>query len=66
MPSEPDDPLLTTAEVAAMFRVNVSTVNQWAQTRKLKCFQTFGGHRRFRTSEITRALKAWETRPADE
>ena len=52
-----DDALLTPAEVAAMFRVNPKTVTRWARAGKISAIRTFGGHRRFRASEIRRALE---------
>ncbi len=50
------DPLLTPAEVAAMFRVNPKTVTRWARAGKITAIRTLGGHRRFRTSEIQRCM----------
>jgi excisionase family DNA binding protein len=52
--------LLTSAEVAAAFRVDPKTVTRWAQAGKLRSFKTLGGHRRFRESEV-RALLADES-----
>ena len=51
------DPLLTPAEVAAMFRVNPKTVTRWARAGKITAIRTLGGHRRFRASEINRCLR---------
>jgi excisionase family DNA binding protein len=51
------DPLLTPAEVAALFRVNPKTVTRWARAGKLTAIRTLGGHRRFRASEIRRCLE---------
>jgi len=50
------DPLLTPAEVAAMFRVSPKTVTRWARSGKLTALRTLGGHRRFRTSEVRQLL----------
>ncbi|HMC38677.1 MAG TPA: BldC family transcriptional regulator [Acidimicrobiales bacterium] len=50
------DALLTPAEVAALFRVNPKTVTRWARAGKITAVRTLGGHRRFRASEIRRAL----------
>lgn len=47
--------LLTPAEVAAMFRVDVKTVTRWAKAGKLTSIRTLGGHRRYREAEV-RAL----------
>ena len=52
-----EDRLLTPAEVAHMFRVNPKTVTRWVRSGKLTAIRTLGGHRRFRASEIERALR---------
>ena len=49
------EPLLTPAEVAAMFRVDTKTVTRWADAGKLTFRRTPGGHRRYLEHEI-RAL----------
>jgi len=54
------DALLTPAEVAALFRVNPKTVTRWARAGKITAMRTLGGHRRFRASEIKRALEQME------
>ena len=51
------EPLLTTAEVATMFRVDPKTVARWAKAGKLTSIRTLGGHRRYREVEV-RALLA--------
>ncbi|GAA1122175.1 hypothetical protein GCM10009605_62400 [Nocardiopsis composta] len=51
----PIEPLLTPAEVAAMFRVDPKTVTRWAKAGKLTSVRTMGGHCRYREKEI-RAL----------
>jgi excisionase family DNA binding protein len=53
-----DDKLLTRAEVAQMFRVDPKTVTRWARSGKLNAIRTLGGHRRYRRSEIERAIEA--------
>jgi excisionase family DNA binding protein len=53
------DPLLTPAEVAALFRVDKKTVNRWAQAGRIGSIRTLGGHRRYRESEV-RALMEGE------
>lgn len=55
MPELNSDPLLTTDEVASLFRVDTATVNRWAAGGRIGGIRTPGGHRRFRESEI-RAL----------
>ena len=51
------EPLLTPAEVAAMFRVDPKTVTRWAKAGKLSSIRTLGGHRRFKASEIRKFLE---------
>lgn len=58
------EPLLTPAEVAALFRVNPKTVTRWARAGKLTAIRTLGGHRRFRVSEIRRCLEEMSHEPA--
>lgn len=56
--STPDtEPLLTPAEVAAMFRVDPKTVTRWAKAGKLSAIRTLGGHRRYREAEVRALLK---------
>jgi excisionase family DNA binding protein len=59
MQTSASEPLLTPAEVAALFRVDPKTVTRWAKSGKLSAIRTLGGHRRFRESEV-RALMAGE------
>jgi excisionase family DNA binding protein len=49
------DPLLTSGQVAKVFKVNPKTVTRWAAAGRVGSIRTPGGHRRFRESEI-RAL----------
>jgi len=46
------EPLLTPAEVAALFRVDPKTVTRWAKAGKLTSIRTLGGHRRYRETEV--------------
>lgn len=48
------DPLLTTGEVAALFRVDPKTVTRWAKMGRLTAIRTLGGHRRYREEEVNR------------
>ena len=57
------EPLLTSQQVAALFRVDPKTVTRWAASGLSGSIRTPGGHRRFRESEI-RALLAELTMPA--
>jgi excisionase family DNA binding protein len=52
-----EDRLLTPAEVAEMFRVNPKTVTRWARTGRLQAIKTIGGHRRYRLSEVRKAVE---------
>ena len=56
-PAPDVEPLLTPAEVAALFRVDPKTVTRWAKAGKLTSIRTLGGHRRYREAEV-RALVA--------
>jgi len=47
-------PLLTTAEVAAIFRVDPKTVQRWGRSGKLTAIRTLGGHRRYIEAEVRR------------
>lgn len=55
------EPLLTPAEVAAMFRVDPKTVTRWAKAGKLSSIRTLGGHRRYLESEVRALLDAAPT-----
>lgn len=57
---EQPEPLLTPAEVAALFRVDPKTVTRWAKMGRLSALKTLGGHRRYREAEV-RALLAGQT-----
>ena len=52
-----DDALLTTGEVAMLFRVSHRAVRCWADAGKLPYIRTLGGHRRFNAAEIMRHLE---------
>src|SRR5215470_3352430 len=56
---EPDNRLLTPAEVAAMLRVDPKTVTRWARAGKLSSIRTPGGHRRYIESEVLGFLGSW-------
>jgi excisionase family DNA binding protein len=51
-----DDPLLTSVEVAALFRVDPKTVTRWAKAGRLPFVKTPGGHVRFRRSAVEALL----------
>jgi excisionase family DNA binding protein len=56
---EPDNRLLTPAEVAALLRVDPKTVTRWARAGKLSSIRTPGGHRRYSESEVRGFLTTW-------
>ncbi|HEV2260570.1 MAG TPA: helix-turn-helix domain-containing protein [Streptosporangiaceae bacterium] len=56
-----DVKLLTTPEVADLFRVHKATVARWLETGKIPGIRTPGGHLRFREDEIRALLAAAET-----
>jgi len=63
-PADPDltdatqpQTLLTPAQVAVMFGVGPKTVSRWARTGQLPAVRTLGGHRRYRSAEVTRLLE---------
>jgi excisionase family DNA binding protein len=49
---DPDDRLLTRAEVAEIFQVSPSTVTRWAEAGKLPSVKTLGGHRRYEAGAV--------------
>lgn len=51
------EPLLTPAEVAAMFKVDRATVTRWAEAGKLTSIRTLGGHRRYLEKEVRALLE---------
>ena len=56
----PNDPLLTPSEVASLFRVSPKTVTRWSRAGKLSAIKTLGGHRRFRASDVKKAIERME------
>jgi excisionase family DNA binding protein len=61
------DHLLTPSEVAALFRVEPTTVTRWAKAGKLASVRTPGGHRRYRQADVHPLLKetAYQARDQD-
>lgn len=51
------DPLVTPADVAALFRVGPKTVTRWANQGHLPSIRTPGGHVRFRQSAVREFLR---------
>jgi excisionase family DNA binding protein len=50
--------VMTTAEVAAEFGVDVRTVARWARSGKLQCIRLPSGHRRYRREDINKLLES--------
>lgn len=57
----PTDEILTPSEVAQLFRVDPRTVTRWARSGKIVAIKTLGGHRRYRRSEVEKAIEAAKT-----
>jgi excisionase family DNA binding protein len=55
-PRRRDDELLMPSEVASLFRVSAKTVFRWTQNGKLAVIYTPGGQRRFRLSQVEKAI----------
>ncbi len=60
MRDEPVGGLLTTAEVARMFRVSPKTVTRWSRAGRISAVRTLGGHRRYRADEVRLLLGKFE------
>jgi len=60
-----NEPLLTPAECAVKYRVDVKTTTRWAKAGKLHTIRTLGGHRRFFENEVNANLRGetWELPP---
>jgi excisionase family DNA binding protein len=58
-PFEPER-LMTSAEVAAAFRVDPKTVTRWAADGRISSVRTPGGHHRFRESAVRALLEEAE------
>ncbi len=54
---------LTTGEAAAMLGVSVPTVRLWADTGRVPCHRTAGGHRRFEVEELADWLRSADAPP---
>lgn len=58
--SDIEEKLLTSAEVAAMFKVDPKTVSRWAISGRINSIRTPGGHYRYREAEIRALLRGDE------
>ena len=57
---EPEERLLTPAEVAALWRIDPKTVTRWAKAGRFPAgtvIRTPSGHRRYRESEVRALLQ---------
>jgi excisionase family DNA binding protein len=52
------EPLLTAAEIAALFDVHALTVTRWAHAGRIGSVRTLGGHHRYKQAEVLRLLSA--------
>jgi len=43
---------LTTGDVAKQLQVNIDSVSRWADQKKIACWKTPGGWRRFRQADV--------------
>ena len=59
------EPLLTPAETAERFRVDVKTPSRWAKKGRIHVLRTPGGHRRFFENEVNALLRGetWNPPP---
>lgn len=55
-----NDRLMSSGDVAKMFRVDPKTVTRWAKQGKIKSVKTPGGHRRYFESDIMSLFKQSE------
>ena len=53
-----EDPVLSSREVALLFRVCAATVRRWADTGRLEAMRTPGGRWLFPVASVRRALQA--------
>jgi len=50
------DRMLTTSEVAELFRVSAKTVGRWGRSGALPLHRTMGGHHRYRLADVCELL----------
>lgn len=65
-PLAPDDEVLTTGEVARLFRVSAETVEHWEDAGRITGYRTPTGYRRFSGAEVNRLAAAGECRGTDD
>ncbi len=49
--------LLSTTDVAALLKVNESTVKRWTEKGTLRCFKTHGGHRKYTRKDVAEFIE---------
>lgn len=54
---------LTTSEAAALLGVSVPTIRAWADSGRVPCHRTAGGHRRFEVEELADWLRGADAPP---
>ena len=54
---------LTTSEAAALLGVSVPTIRHWADSGRVPCHRTAGGHRRFEVEELADWLQSADAPP---
>ena len=52
LPPGDSHPLMTSAEVAALFNVDGKTVTRWAKQRRFGSYRAPGNHRRYDRDEV--------------
>jgi excisionase family DNA binding protein len=62
------DRLYSTADLARICGVSISTIKRWTDAGLLRCVRTPGGHRKFRLQDVAQAAKQLQTSvtPADD
>lgn len=54
-----NDSYYSAPELAKLFRANESTIKRWADSGKLKCFKTPGGHRKFTPEHVSQFISSY-------
>lgn len=54
------DRYYSTKELSKLFRVNESTIKRWADSGKLKCFRTPGGHRKYTPEHVFQFVQKYQ------
>jgi excisionase family DNA binding protein len=49
----------STADIARLLSVDPSTVKRWADSGRLQCYKTVGGHRRFSLSQVKEFITSY-------